>query len=390
MTCFEVKYYLKDYIDGLLPDEMRADIEYHLKNCSKCNSEIGDLNSVIEEAKSITRISEPKQKLWEEKSKDYKIEHIRGNRSSHQLSFTKKNYGAYEYPRSLAPHPKLNPHSKLIVFLIALGSLLATSLIGYMLFTKSDTAFWTVEKTAGSPFVGTGKISGTGLLSVGDWIITDDTSSAKLKLGLMGSMEVLPNSRIQLISLTSSEYRMGFYGGKIKVNTWSSPGMFVIETPTAKIVNLNGKFTADISSSGDGVINVSTGWVSLKWKNKRVLIPSGASCLTLVAKLPGIPFYNDADVQFKNDLKEIENGNNKKDFIGDLLRRSRKKDVMTLWYLIPEVSINERLKIYTFISNYYPLPSNISLKGILNGNKIMLKKWWLTFNKNNQEVKKYM
>ena len=55
MTCNEIKYYLKDYADGFLINEIRRDIANHLDNCIVCKNHYVDIISILKEAGSLTK-----------------------------------------------------------------------------------------------------------------------------------------------------------------------------------------------------------------------------------------------------------------------------------------------------------------------------------------------
>ena len=55
MTCNEIKYYLKDYADGFLINEIRRDIANHLDNCIDCKNHYVNIISILKEAGSLTK-----------------------------------------------------------------------------------------------------------------------------------------------------------------------------------------------------------------------------------------------------------------------------------------------------------------------------------------------
>lgn len=55
MNCIEVKYYLNDYADGFLVDEMRGEIKSHLECCRECKCHYVDEISVLREVISFPK-----------------------------------------------------------------------------------------------------------------------------------------------------------------------------------------------------------------------------------------------------------------------------------------------------------------------------------------------
>ena len=53
MNCKDVKRYLSDYIDGLLPSGMKEDFESHLNQCSECRALVEDVKAIQKETSRI-------------------------------------------------------------------------------------------------------------------------------------------------------------------------------------------------------------------------------------------------------------------------------------------------------------------------------------------------
>ncbi|MGB8225998.1 MAG: zf-HC2 domain-containing protein [Sedimentisphaerales bacterium] len=58
MNCTEIREQLVEYIEGLLPDEQKQQLEAHLKNCRQCQTELEQLTAL---GKRLTSDSENKQ-----------------------------------------------------------------------------------------------------------------------------------------------------------------------------------------------------------------------------------------------------------------------------------------------------------------------------------------
>jgi hypothetical protein len=75
MICKEIKYYLRDYADGFLINEMRKEIATHLEDCIDCKNHYLDLLFIIKEAVSLPKRITSYQdlgRLINEKSKSNK------------------------------------------------------------------------------------------------------------------------------------------------------------------------------------------------------------------------------------------------------------------------------------------------------------------------------
>jgi hypothetical protein len=55
MTCKEIKYYLNDYADGFLINEIRREIADHIDHCSDCKNHYVDIISVLKEVSFLPK-----------------------------------------------------------------------------------------------------------------------------------------------------------------------------------------------------------------------------------------------------------------------------------------------------------------------------------------------
>jgi Putative zinc-finger len=55
MTCKEIKYYLNDYADGHLINEIRNEIADHLDYCANCKKQYLNVISILKEASALPK-----------------------------------------------------------------------------------------------------------------------------------------------------------------------------------------------------------------------------------------------------------------------------------------------------------------------------------------------
>lgn len=77
MGCEQTKTRLDDYVDGLLPQSERADVEAHVAACEECAAELGRLQELLAEAAALSRDRQPDRDLWPEIMSQ--IEELEGN-----------------------------------------------------------------------------------------------------------------------------------------------------------------------------------------------------------------------------------------------------------------------------------------------------------------------
>lgn len=387
MNCREVKYYLDDFAEGRLIDEMRREIENHLNYCQKCQSEYIDLNLILSEVKSFPKTIDPTKDLWEGIR-----DKISGGKNKRKgiakiFSILSSDSDSSGFDPGLL---KIKDSEKNKARLIFIGGTTATILLGVLLgilyFHQSSVGFIPVENLTGIPRVGSEQLINQGVLQVGDWLETDESSSARLIVGLIGEVEVRPRSRIKLIKTTSSEYRLSLSQGKIDASIWATPRLFFIETPSATVIDLGCKYTLEVDKEGSGLLEVISGWVALESDGRESFIPADAVCTTKKHYGPGTPYFKDASKELIEALYEFDfsskafgeafSKNIQSQALGVILNQARKKDALSLWHIISRVEGENRAKTYFKLAELVTAPKAVTFEGIMNSNNTMLDEWW--------------
>ena len=61
---------------------------------------------------------------------------------------------------------------------------------------------------------------------------------------------------------------------------WAPPREFVVDTPSARAVDLGCEYTLNVNAAGDGLLHVEMGWVAFQYEDRESFIPAGAECVT--------------------------------------------------------------------------------------------------------------
>jgi len=59
MRCLEVEEQLSSYIDGMLPEEKKREIEEHLNKCPRCREKLTQLQTLVAELKELPSLDPP-------------------------------------------------------------------------------------------------------------------------------------------------------------------------------------------------------------------------------------------------------------------------------------------------------------------------------------------
>jgi hypothetical protein len=245
---------------------------------------------------------------------------------------------------------------------------------------------WDVARLEGSPRVGwhsLGEKSGPGKLGIGQTLVTDSSSRASITLDETGQVEVDSNSRLRLVINGPGHKRLSLERGTIHAFIWAPPGEFVVDTPSAVVVDLGCKYTLHVDDSGAGLLRTNMGWVGFKLNGHESFIPAGAVCKTRPKIGPGTPYMEDASASFQDTLSRFDFESitppQRTALLGTILVDARKNDALTLWHLLSRVSDADRPSVYDRLAALAPPPSGVTREGILRLDRTMLDTWWSSF-----------
>lgn len=238
--------------------------------------------------------------------------------------------------------------------------------------TVAPTDGFAVETLAGSPMIEGG---GTDRIAVGQLLETDAKSTARISVADIGTVDVSPNSRIRLAATGSDEHRLSLERGKLHAKIYAPPRLFVVDTPSAKAVDLGCEYTLDVDKNGDSVLHVTGGWVALERDGRESIVPAGMMCKTRKGQGLGTPFNADATEAFKKALDSFDFSRGGSAAVQTIIREAELYDMFTLWHLLSRVSPSDRGLIYDALAELVPPPAGVTREGILSKNKKMLDAW---------------
>jgi hypothetical protein len=209
---------------------------------------------------------------------------------------------------------------------------------------------------------------GVGQAGAGDWIETDATSRATVKVGQIGSVEVEPNTRVRIVSTRPGDHRLALARGEIRAKITAPPRLFFVDTASGTAVDLGCEYTLSTSEDGAGLLQVTKGWVSFEWHGLESLVPAGASCRTHPKTGPGIPYFDDASDSLKQAL-------DRNDALSVILAESRVRDTLTLWHLLQRVDAADRERVFDRMAALTRLPTGVSRESALALDPETLKRW---------------
>lgn len=247
---------------------------------------------------------------------------------------------------------------------------------GLLLVARSSAApQWRVERLQGSPVVGSKPITQAEPLRVGQSVVTDGSSRAKIGIGRIAEVSVGPNSRVRLVRSRPIEQRLALDRGAISAKIWAPPRLFFIQTSSALAVDLGCAYTLGVDDSGAGILRVETGWVSFERDGRESIVPAGAVCATRPAEGPGTPYYEDATPELRRALESLDFGSGGSDALSTILAGARKRDGLTLWHLLARTRGADREKVFDRLARLVPPPPAVTREAVLRGEERALETW---------------
>jgi anti-sigma factor RsiW len=217
--------------------------------------------------------------------------------------------------------------------------------------------------------------AGAAKLALGEWIETTATSTARIRIGGIGMVDVAPRTRMQLLVARANEHRLNLARGSISAQIVAPPRLFFVETAASTVVDLGCAYTMAVDEAGVGLLRVTSGWASLEWDGRESLVPAGASCPTRPGIGPGTPSFDDAPELLRQALLAFDFAAAGSSAVDVVLREARERDTLTLWHLLSRVDLRDRARVVDRMETLTPLPAGVTRDKALALDAATLTRW---------------
>jgi hypothetical protein len=239
------------------------------------------------------------------------------------------------------------------------------------------TTGWAATVVSGVPRIGAGAVAGQGLLGVGQWLETDQSSRAQVAVGRIGRVEIAPSTRVRLIDEGRKSHRLELARGSIEAFIWAPPGQFLVDTPGGMAVDLGCAYTLTVDDDGQGLLRVSSGWVGFDHGGQESFVPAGAACRTRPGRGPGTPYRVDAPAALADALARFDfDGVAARQSLAAVLASATLEDAFTLWHLLARVAREDRAAVFDRLAALRPPPDGVTREAILAGDRGARDRWW--------------
>ena len=264
------------------------------------------------------------------------------------------------------------------VYLAVAASLLCACAGALWQMQRVDRPGWAIQRIAGLPVIDAAPVREEGRLAVGQWLETDRTARATVRVGEIGLVEVEPQTRLRLVDTSAGNHRLSLDRGTVHALIWAPPGEFFVDTPSSTAIDLGCAYTLQVDEDGNGIIDVTAGWVAFEHRGRESFVPAGARCRTRVGAGPGTPYFTDAPPAFAANLLLVDFGEpaRRKLALDDVLEQATSRDAITLWHLLRRVEPGDRSRVFDSLAAFAAPPASVTRAGIVAGDRRMLDAWW--------------
>ena len=286
--------------------------------------------------------------------------------------------------QSVAPVPQLpaeaagSNHWRRFAPLVAAAAAIALMVAGTWQATRSSGS-WNVASVAGRPRIGSATLSGRGQMTVGETLVTDNVSQARIDVAAIGEVTVDPDSRVRLVATRDGHHQLALDHGTLHALITAPPGQFIVSTRSATATDLGCAYTLHVDEDGTGLLSVTAGWVALTLNGRESLVPAGASSRTHPTLGPGTPWYEDADEEFQDAVYELDFGSDAARRTAALrlvLARADAGHAVTLWHLIRRVDAADRAAVVDALEDQVAMPAGVTRAAVLKLDAAALDEWW--------------
>jgi len=239
---------------------------------------------------------------------------------------------------------------------------------------------WNVVALSGTPLIDRRPIASHARIGVGGLLETGQFSRAKLRMGLMGVVEIEPNTKVRLVATGARRHRIALESGTIMARFWAPPGTLSVATPSSTAIDLGCAFTLQADEKGAGLLRVTSGWVAFELDDRQAVVPAGAAALTRPGAGPGTPFFEEASAPFRAALERLDFGDSGYADAGALaavLAEARSRDVLSLLSLFRRLPPSARGPLFDRAAQLVPPPAELTREDAIAGtNQPGLDAWW--------------
>ena len=164
---------------------------------------------------------------------------------------------------------------------------------------------WDVKPLAGAPRCGHASMTRQTKLPVDVWLETDSRSRAEIAIADIGHVVLAPGSRLKRKRIDNAHHTLVLERGRLDAQIDAPPRLFVVETPSSRVVDLGCEYSLAVGERGITRLDVTAGYVMLQGAKREVTVPYGYRSDSLPESGPTVPYARTAGPELKHAVQQF-------------------------------------------------------------------------------------
>jgi hypothetical protein len=158
------------------------------------------------------------------------------------------------------------------------------------------------------PAPGPRLVHGSRALAPGTLFVAEDEGRSTLRLEQLGTLQVEQGSRLWVDRLQEDLVVLRLERGELSalVSVGARPGLFNIDTPATRCVDLGCAYDLTVEESGDTLVRVTLGRVAFQNGGAEAFVPAGALCRASRTRGAGTPFFPASSPELRATLADFD------------------------------------------------------------------------------------
>jgi flagellar basal body-associated protein FliL len=248
-------------------------------------------------------------------------------------------------------------------------------LVFYFIWVINNTGPWSSKTLSGTMKYNDSYVTKADL-DEEDFIATGPSSEAQITIADEAVINLLSDTRLQVIKTKRSLNRIVLHSGQIVFTPVSYSPNFELDYLRTVVRAMHAKYSASVNPSGALIVKCVSDYIEITTPVDQIFLANDYACKVYLNDILSLPYNIYATDAFREQLNNLERNSSDIVALTSLLYNAEEKDALTLIRLLEMVPSKNREIIFRKLSNFFPPPNTVTFAGILSGNKDMLNEWW--------------
>ena len=225
-------------------------------------------------------------------------------------------------------------------------------------------AKWSV-RARGVVTVANAPVTASTRLRAGQMLVTGEGSSARVRVGSIGEVQVAAGSAIRLESADVGGHRFTLERGEVHARIWAKPRFFEVATAQVRAIDLGCVYTLRVDDRGVGSLDVYYGAVELVDRQGTTFVPAGNAAGT-DSSGRSVPWPLGSTAAFRAAAMTLSSGIPDSVALSAILGGADERATITLWHLLPRVDTSFREPIVNRLEALVAPPAGVSPERVVD------------------------